>query len=156
MREVLRHEILKYLPNLLTKKELQQIRDSTACELTGQVDDLTVDHFIPLGWGHGGVYLGNIFSLGRKLNSSKSNINPFKWITKPEVSEIIDVTRWNALIQRLAKDNDLTIVEFENYVNWCEKNKRTLNHLEKKKNNFTSVDLWKKSCRRANKNEINK
>lgn len=120
-----RNEVLKKLPNELTKNELKQLRRSAVCDLTGRNDDVTIDHFIPVEWGHGGVYIGNIYFISRKLNSSKSSINPFERIKKPEVLNVVDFSKWNKLISRLAEDNGLTINEFEEYVNWCEKNKRT-------------------------------
>jgi hypothetical protein len=121
---------------------LKEIKSDAVCELTGQDNDVTMDHFIPIEWGHGGVYLGNIYFISRKLNSSKSSINPFKWIQKTEVLDEIDIFKWNELISRLAEDNGITINEFKEYVNWCEKNKRSLKKLEK--NNTPSLELWMK------------
>ncbi|MGQ5394407.1 hypothetical protein ACT8ZS_26720 [Paenibacillus sp. M.A.Huq-84] len=69
--------IEKKLQSAISKEELKELRDNGVCELTGATNDLTIEHFIPVSWGHGGNYYGNIFIISREINSSKYTKNPF-------------------------------------------------------------------------------
>ncbi|MFT9488292.1 MAG: hypothetical protein ACH0QD_13140 [Tepidibacillus sp.] len=39
---------------------------------------LSMDHFIPQSIGHGGTYVGNVYPLDPRLNSSKGDKNPLE------------------------------------------------------------------------------
>ncbi|GAA4879923.1 hypothetical protein GCM10023310_70130 [Paenibacillus vulneris] len=138
--------IEKKLKNTISKEELKELRENGVCELTGATNDLTIEHFIPVSWGHGGSYYGNIFVVSREVNSSKQIKNPFKWIKN--VHYDIDSSRWDSLVSRLAKLNGMSVKEFRQYVNWCEKNKRSIQDLEI--DNTFSVDAWKNRSKNAN------
>lgn len=135
-----RNELLKYLPATFTNEQLTEMKKSAVCALTGSSEDVTVDHFIPLQWGHGGQYSGNIYFVKRKLNIWKSNLNPFKWIKKVSLSEDINMLKWDQLVRQLAEENGLSVKDFRRYVNWCEKNKRTKEQLMA--DHRSSLELW--------------
>ncbi|WP_123040270.1 hypothetical protein [Cohnella candidum] len=124
-----RNELIHFLPSTITIEQLKAMKIGAVCELTGSSSDVTVDHFIPVAWGHGGQYTGNLFFVKRKLNVLKSNLNPFKWIKKAALSEDLNLTKWDRLVRRLAEENELSVKEFRRYVNWCEKHKRTKEQL---------------------------
>lgn len=117
-----------------------------ACALTHTADDVTLDHFIPLEWGHGGTYPGNVYPLEQTLNKNKSNKNPFKWIKAVRRDRALRRgqhvdTAWNQLIAYLAAENGLSVVEFKEFVLWCEQNKRTLQQVQQ--DNRLSLEIWK-------------
>jgi 5-methylcytosine-specific restriction endonuclease McrA len=135
-----RSEISKLLPSTLSRREITKLREYAVCPLTGETEDLTMDHFIPLNWGHGGLYRGNIFFVSRKLNSSKSKENPFRWIRWLTRYEEINKKGWDALVIELAKENELTKKEFKEFVDWCEDNQRSIEQL--RFDNTPSLQLW--------------
>lgn len=114
------------------------------CSLTGDKNDVTLDHFIPISWGHGGTYKGNLYPLNIRLNQSKINQNPFEWYEWIKDKADIKKSDWNNLVQYLAKENGLTVEEFKEFVYWCENNQRTLDDIIAD-GNLTSLELWRKS-----------
>ena len=103
-----------------------------------------VEHFIPISWGHGGSYLGNIYPMDSNLNSSKRNCNPFYWSKKrPNISK----ETFDHLVDYLALLNGLTSGEFRSYVDWCDANRRTvaLINADNLRYGYTvsSVELWR-------------
>lgn len=132
------------LPVPLTIFEMEKINDyyESRCALTDSIN-IVYEHFIPVSWGHGGTYKGNIYLLSNSMNLSKGDQNPFRWIRK--VEDKIIKGRWNKLVRRLAALNGLTIKEFEDYVYWCEKNKRTRE--DNLKDNRLSIDQWRNSIK---------
>jgi hypothetical protein len=139
-----RGEWLKYLPNELSNEELSDMKRGAVCALTGATNDVTLDHFIPLEWGHGGQYAGNVYFLVGRLNASKSNKNPFRWIHHARLREPGLLSKWEDLIRRLAAANGLSTKEFRRYVHWCEKNKRTKEQL--RLDPRPSLELWRSAC----------
>lgn len=101
----------------------------------------TVDHFIPVAWGHGGLTISNVYPLDAELNKSKSDKNPFVWYE--ENRDQIEEERWNELVFYIAIQNDLTVEEFREYVFWCEYNKRTIEDI--KADPKPSIDIWRES-----------
>lgn len=137
-----RRAIEKNLPNDTNSKEWQTYllnQFNNKCPLTSS-SDIHLDHFIPVAWGHGGHYIGNIIPLESTLNQSKSDKNPFEWI---KLREDIDKNKFNDLITHLAKLNNMDVEEFIEYTYWCEKNKRIGEELIK--SNKSSVELFKES-----------
>jgi hypothetical protein len=132
------------LPYTLTIEQLNELQNryDNMCCLTLNVE-YQLEHFIPLSWGHGGNYIGNVYFLEESLNSSKLAKNPFKWIEEDTVKLRIDLDKWNSLVFYLASSNGLTIDELKSFVYWCEGNKRTIEQLEQ--DNTSSIVLWKKS-----------
>jgi len=136
-----RSEFMKYLPSDISKDRLQEMKKEAVCALTGSAVDVTLDHFIPLEWGHGGEYVGNVYYLARRLNATKSNMNPFRWIHKAKLREPSILPRWDDLIRRLAAENGLSTKEFRRFVHWCEKHKRSPDQL--RSDPRRSLELWK-------------
>lgn len=99
---------------------------SKGCALTGDASDIHLDHFIPLAWGHGGTIIENMIPLRGDLNASKNASNPFEWIKREDIRQQIDMDRWHTTVRYLADLNRMTPKEFEEYVYWCEENKRDL------------------------------
>lgn len=123
------------------EKEIKELYDFS-CTLTGKTENVQLEHFIPISWGHGGTYKGNLYLLEKSLNVSKKDRNPFEWVKQKRIQNQIDLSKWNALIQRLASENGLTINEFEKFVYWCEQHKRNIHQLKKERNK-TSLEIWK-------------
>lgn len=136
------------LPIDITEKKLDQIynRFKGKCALSASVNTV-FEHFIPVSWGHGGTYTGNVYLLQDTLNLSKGNLNPFEWIRRNDVKKKINMKKWYSLIKYLATKNKLTTKEFKEYVYWCEKNKRTAEEV-KRDGNISSLELWKLSKER--------
>lgn len=112
----------KYLPATLTSALWNEILNNTfegACSLTSRTDDIHIEHFIPISWGHGGTTPENCYPLCGELNLSKQNKNPFEWIK--DYSEYQE--RFNKLVKHLAEKNNMNEQEFKDYVYWCESNK---------------------------------
>jgi hypothetical protein len=130
----------KLLPSILSYDELLELKNHQ-CVLTGDTNDIALDHFIAVSTGHGGTYLGNIIPLKSILNSSKHNKNPFDWInTRPD----IDINEFNNVVKYLANLNKLTPDEYKNFVYWCFDNPRTIEQI-KLDGDKTSLELWKES-----------
>lgn len=127
----------------MTEKQLEYIFDrfNSRCSLTKSID-IVCEHFIPVSWGHGGTYEGNIYLLNFALNLSKGNTNPFEWIKRKDVKNKISMSRWDKLIKYLSSKNKLTVPEFKEFVTWCENNKRTHEQV-KNDGNKLSIDLWR-------------
>lgn len=131
------------LPNNLTQEEWDKILNKfdNKCVLTGDSKNISLEHFIPLSIGHGGTYKGNVYPMSLSLNIVKSNKNPFKWI-KSQDSKIQHVF-YNVLVPYLAKQNNMDTKTFRRYVNWCFKNKRTLEQIESDNaKGLDSIDLF--------------
>jgi hypothetical protein len=143
-RQKERTEMYNALPNDYWWDNFEDIFDKFQykCSITDKEDDITIDHFIPITWGHGGTYKGNLIVIDMELNKSKGQHNPFEWIKKDINKNRINKDKWNQLTHNLAKENGLTIEEFENFVYWCEMNKRTVKEI-KLNNDKRSLDLWR-------------
>lgn len=115
----------RQLPDTLTAEQTAEVLQH-GCALTGAHDDVHLDHFIPLSWGHGGTIIENMIPLEGSLNMSKGDRNPFEWIKREDVQQRIDLRKWHNTVQYLAELNDMTPQQYEEYVYWCEENKRDL------------------------------
>ncbi|MBT2764292.1 hypothetical protein [Paenibacillus sp. ISL-20] len=100
-------------------------------ELNG---DEFIGHFIPLSWGHGGTYKGNLIPVNGFENMRLSNRNPLKYIKEP---------RNHPTIKYLAEQNELTTDEYISFVNWCDKNRRTRKECRAYIGTYSSIDVWK-------------
>jgi hypothetical protein len=124
-----------------TRKDIESVRAQFdgKCPLTGSTN-IHYDHFIPLGIGHGGTYVGNMVPLDARLNESKQAKNPFEWIkTRNDVS--MDV--FNNVVDYLADINGMTSEEYSAFVYWCFDNKRNADEVER--DGRKSVDIWKEA-----------
>ncbi|MBM7587927.1 hypothetical protein JOC86_004502 [Bacillus pakistanensis] len=118
----------KVLPNTLTDNEEVLIRQQFQgkCALSWVVDDVVLDHFVPLSWeesvidfGLGGTTYANMLPLNNTINKSKSAENPFEWIKKARTKFNIDLEAWNAVVKYLADKHQMSVVDFESKVNEC-------------------------------------
>lgn len=121
----------RLLPDTLSTFQTAQLLQK-GCALTGDHNDMHLDHFIPLSWGHGGTIVENMIPLRGDLNTSKNDSNPFEWIKREDIREIVNMAKWNETIAYLANLNGMSAQEFEEYVYWCEENKRDLTIDEEK------------------------
>jgi len=109
------------------------------CSLTLS-EDIQLDHFIPLSWGHGGTYKENLHPLDSNLNLSKSNKNPFEWIKEhPEIPR----KRFDNLVRHFARANGLTPEDFRDFVYWCDETRRSLD--EVKRDPRPSIVIWREA-----------
>lgn len=126
-KEHRRKAIDKALDASISANDIDYIKEIfEGCALTGVAEDIHLDHFIPLSWGHGGSMLENMIPLSSWLNLSKHDNNPFEWIKREEVQQRVDMRKWYELIEYLADLNNMSPQEYEEYVYWCEDNKRDL------------------------------
>jgi hypothetical protein len=129
------------LRNDLTKDGIDSLISifGNDCPLT-KSKNTELDHFIPVIWGHGGNYIGNVYFLSNNLNKSKHAMNPFEWIKQERINGKVDMNAWNNLVNYLAEHNNMSVYEFKSFVYWCEGNKRTLEEVEPSEK--TSIELW--------------
>ncbi|MBP1934262.1 hypothetical protein J2Z37_004281 [Ammoniphilus resinae] len=139
----LRKQIRKALPKNITDQEWEALACQPCVISKKRSTIATVDHFIPLIWGHGGDVKGNLYPLGRELNKLKSSHNPFRWINRKEIQPLIDRKRWDELVHALAAENGLTVKEFTQYVHWCEKHPRSFEEVEADPR--PSLEIWKEA-----------
>lgn len=123
-----RNELLKRLPNTLTKEDKHQLRvDSNfSCMLSGENERVCNDHFIPLyigdvvlEYGVGGTTYENMLPISNTLNNSKGACNPFKWYERKGEKYKLDINIWNQTIQYMAEKNHMTSLQYQNRVNAC-------------------------------------
>lgn len=145
MTESVRREFIKLLPCDVPSRQLKFIykRYGNNCLLTGEIEDVTIEHFIPIQWGHGGNLWGNLYPISRSLNVSKKDANPFEWVKLSQISRKIKWDSWNRFIKLVAMDSGLTPSELVEYTYWCENNKYSIEEL-KIRNNLISLEFWKK------------
>lgn len=137
-----RRAMKQALPDVLKVSEWEEVLNdfNTNCPLSGSNDNLQLEHFIPLSWGHGGTYVGNVYPLEASLNISMNASNPFEWIERRSPEEQQGFAR---VVAYLAEQNGLTVEEFKEFVYWCENNRRTVEDIEGDK---TSLELWKEEA----------
>ncbi|MDA8229272.1 MAG: hypothetical protein M0T74_16520 [Desulfitobacterium hafniense] len=114
------------------------------CFLTGSPEtgfDNVFDHFIPLSTGHVGAVLGNYIILTPELNSSKGAQNPFEWIKTNSEKYKIDMVKWDQLIINNAREFELTVEEYKEFVYWCFENPRDLEEIYND-GDISSLDKW--------------
>lgn len=86
---------MKSLPtniNLKLWRRYLDVQFDGKCPLTGS-DKIHIDHFIPLSWGHGGTYIGNIIPLSDRFNLSKHAKIPLSGL-KDEKLMLINLIHW--------------------------------------------------------------
>ncbi|CAM2843226.1 UNVERIFIED_CONTAM: hypothetical protein FO487_13305 [Bacillus amyloliquefaciens DSM 7 = ATCC 23350] len=137
-REI-RNGLERSLPMKIRVKTFEErSKKIISCQISGTKEDVVVDHFIAIGVGHGGTYVGNLVFLSRDLNSYKGAINPFEW-AKSLCEEA--QKKFDNVASDLALINGLTPSEFEKYVTWCYENPRDL--VEGKADQRSSIELWR-------------
>lgn len=113
---------IESLPNNFDIEVMRKVFGNT-CVLTGS-RDIHLDHFIPVSWGHGGTTNGNVYPLSSELNLSKNNRNPFEWFNSVKDDRGLDENKFNELVAKLARLNNMTDEEFAEYVYWCDSNRK--------------------------------
>lgn len=116
---------LKKLPNEFTPEEQREVLSnfSYKCAITGE--GWSWDHAIPIATGHGGTVVGNMIPLRSDLNISKNDRNIFEWFSDNKDRLNLSQTKFDALIEYLAKTNDMTTKEYREYAYECHANPRT-------------------------------
>lgn len=127
------------LPNTISYADFEFVRLKFGITKE-EVKQYDLDHFIPESWGHGGSHLGNVYLLKREYNRIKSASNPFRGIERIIQKHHTFEPTANKIIQHIAEMNGLTVGELEEFVGWCENNKREYSYIPK-----TSLDMWKES-----------
>jgi hypothetical protein len=89
------------------------------CALTGDSNNRTWDHAIPIAVGHGGTTYGNMYPLRGDLNSSKGDRNIFEWFKANRQRFNLSQAKFDALIDWLAEANDMTVEGYTAYVYEC-------------------------------------
>lgn len=90
-----------------------------SCALTGDSENITLDHFIPLMTGKGGTTIENMIPLRSDLNFSKNDRNPFEWFTTNKARFKLSQRKFDAIVSYLAGLNDMSIREYRDYVYKC-------------------------------------
>ncbi|MEG7333303.1 hypothetical protein [Bacillus sp. 0102A] len=105
----------------ITKDEFKKVRRQFGwkCAISSSNEDVTLDHFIPVAWGFYSHYYENLIPLSRKLNSSKKDYHPIKWLDMK--SDLFGEPK--KVLQYLSELSGLTMKEFEAFVEWCYQNK---------------------------------
>lgn len=137
------------LPGTLTDQQWGDIfygEFDGKCALTGESEDLSFDHAIPLCTKHGGTVEWNVYPIAKRLNSSKHTKNLFEWVKQPHVASEIDTERFEKLVAFLAEKCGLTPVEYEDFYNWTF-TAAAPNYLE---TGQTSLSLYKSQRKQAN------
>jgi hypothetical protein len=106
------------LPNTLTEENIVEVKSyfNNTCPLSGDIDNLVIDHFIPLNTGKVGTIPENIIPLSHSLNSSKKDANPFEWIkTRPEIS----YDKFERVVEYLSEKMEMDVSEYKEFVYKC-------------------------------------
>lgn len=115
------------------------------CLITGEENDVEIDHFIPLSWGRVGSVWGNLYPISKKINNEMRTKNPFVWIWGDSYEcPYIDWIKWKKFIELIAKENMLTVDELVDFTFWCENNKRTATDIVSDGVENKSIDIWRK------------
>lgn len=85
---------------------------------------INLGHFIPIHWGIGGSFVGNVFPIYGKLNTSMGDYNPLDYLEWENFDFPIHPDGVDFLIEYLARCNGLTVQEYKDYVNNCYENYR--------------------------------
>jgi len=80
---------------------------------------LNLGHFIPIHWGIGGSFVGNVFPIYGKLNTSMKHYNPLDYLRWENSEFPIHDDGVDFLISYLAEKNGLSVIKYEEYVNSC-------------------------------------
>lgn len=114
------------LPGVLTKEVWRSIfldDFDSKCALTNKYGTndhpIVLGHNIPISWGHGGTYVGNVYPIENSLNCIFNNSNPLTFI--PWVADRLNINMdsYNYLNEYLAHLNGLSVQEYLQFVQWC-------------------------------------
>lgn len=120
-----------------------------ACALTHSHEDVHLDHVIPLAWGHGGSYVGNMITLSGALNISKHDTHLYEWFETNRQRFELDHARFDAMTAIIADQNGLTSEEYREYYDWCYANQRNINEIRADNERYgyvvSSIELWREA-----------
>lgn len=135
----------RLLPDIATLQDYIEISNAfnERCALTDS-PNYEFDHFIPLSWGHGGTYRGNLIPLEVSINGRKFNKNPISFFRELIRNGELNQDRFDALIAYLSTANGLAPDEFIQFVFWCENHKRTTDQIQNDQGR-SSLELWKEA-----------
>lgn len=123
---------------------------NVSCALTQSLEDIHIDHAIPLAWGHGGSYVGNMIPLSAALNLSKNDAHLYVWFETNRQRFNLDRARFNVMTAIIAEQNGLTSEEYRAYYDWCYANQRTINDIcadnERYRYVVSSLELWREAA----------
>jgi len=119
------------------------------CALMQSTAKVHVDHVIPLAWGHGGSYVGNMIPLSSTLNESKNDAHVYEWFSLNAERFSLDRSRFVAMIAVVAEQNGLTSEEYRAYYDWCYANKRSVAQTKRDNSKYgrkiPSIELWREA-----------
>ncbi|UTE77473.1 hypothetical protein [Rossellomorea sp. KS-H15a] len=96
------------------------------CSLTGDKNNIHLDHVIPLNVGHGGTTFSNMIALRADLNNSKVDSNIFEWAEAKHKQFNFTLVRFIEVMTEVADRNGMSFEEYKEYVYWCFDNPRDL------------------------------
>ncbi|PGZ62151.1 hypothetical protein COE58_10440 [Bacillus cereus] len=139
----------KMLPDTLTEEQLITVMEkyNGSCCLTGNKEDVTIDHVVPLFTGHGGTIYENVLPLTRKLNSSKQEKNIFEWAELLHEYYGFTMDRFYEVIREVAERNNMTIEEYKTYYYSCFENCKSINMEVLNKGNTASKEAVDKAIK---------
>ena len=107
------------LPATWTYDELTETLEYFGgCAITGDTEDLTWDHVIPLEANYGGTTAENMIPIRRDLNSSKGFRNLVSWYEWATNIYGIDIDKLDGLLTYLASKNGMSVDEYIDYINY--------------------------------------
>ncbi|MGR5960988.1 hypothetical protein ACT7DM_28595 [Bacillus cereus] len=111
------------LPDDITYEEVEEVKlFFGGCALTGEKEDIHLDHVIPLATGRIGAVRGNIIPLKSSLNESKRDKNIFEWFEQNKEYWGLSQEKFDKLIDYLATQNEMSVEKYREYVYWCHEN----------------------------------
>jgi len=103
----------------LSEEEYKNLLETKECFLSGNTENLTFEHFIPQSL-QGDHSIGNVIRITGEINSSKKNRNPLEWIENLEEGKFgITQEKFNQTLEHLAEQNNMTVKEYKNFINWA-------------------------------------
>lgn len=111
------------LPDDITYEEVEEVKlFFGGCALTGEKEDIHLDHVIPLATGRIGAVRGNIIPLKSSLNESKRDKNIFEWFEQNKEYWGLSQEKFDKLIDYLSRQNEMSVEKYREYVYWCHEN----------------------------------
>lgn len=116
---------LRSISNDLSKNDKKIIMETFnySCALTGETNNVHLDHVIPVSWKKVGTTFSNMIPLNKKINSSKGNKNVFEWYENNKERLGLEDEKFNTMIEYMAQLNNMTTEEYKAYVYECEMSK---------------------------------
>ena len=112
------------LPANLTVEDKEFLLDLFGgCALTGETENIHLDHVIPLTTGVGGTVTWNIIPLKAGLNISKGNKNIFEWFDDNKERFNLSDEKFERTLNFLAKEKGTTVADYKKFVYEAFKNK---------------------------------